>query len=82
MPNGITRAKQGVVKCWMGSPPKHCDICAGEITSSFVDGATNLGPWGIMCLPCHRRAGRGLGTGRGQQYNYDSQTNRWVKVNG
>ena len=47
-----------------------CDICHKEIPkdSVYIDGKTRMGPWATMCKRCHRIAGVGLGTGRGQQY--------------
>jgi len=57
---------------WVGSLPKHCDVCKCDLAGKpFVDGATRMGPWGIMCFQCHRDSGVGLGTGRGQAYNKD-----------
>ena len=53
---------------WVGSPPDVCDTCDKPITSTFVDGATIMGPWGNMCLGCHRKFGVGLGTGKGQLF--------------
>jgi len=70
------------VKTWNGTPPTTCDICHNPIKKEFVDGLTQYGPWGIMCKPCHKRRGCGLGTGRGQKYVRDSESNRWVKVEG
>lgn len=73
---------------WLGPLPKQCQICLGSLTSAtvlardpsdnmisvaaFVDGATRLGPWAVMCLDCHPHIGRGLGTGRGQMYRADN----------
>ena len=48
-------------------PPTHCDLCAVPIQDSFIDGRT-IGAWAFMCVRCHEIHGRGLGTGRGQQY--------------
>ena len=53
---------------WCGPAPETCDICGTPITKVFIDGATNHGPWGIMCPSCHVFDGRGLGVGRGQKY--------------
>jgi len=58
-----------------------CDICRGGITTQFVDGKTMYGPWGILCLSCHKEKGLGLGTGRGQRYVLQ-EDGRWLKVEG
>jgi hypothetical protein len=57
---------------WSGSAPEKCDICHRHLTFFFVDGKTKWGPWGIMCVHCHREHGRGLGIGSGQKYNIDT----------
>jgi len=56
-------------KKWMGSTPVACDFCGGPLGTEFIDGATIMGPWAIMCPMCHRDKGTGLGVGRGQKYN-------------
>jgi len=56
-------------KEWISPAPKECDLCHQKLTNSFVDGKTDLGPWGIMCCQCHAIHGSGLGIGRGQQYD-------------
>ena len=65
---------------WIGFNPLHCDLCQADIVDEFIDGATAMGPWGFMCPPCHRLHGRGLGTGRGQHYQRQEGTERFVKV--
>lgn len=67
-------------KVWMGSPITKCDLCKCQIKNVFVDGKTNMGPWGIMCFTCHRTHGCGLGLGRGQKYRMND--GKWVKVAG
>ncbi len=80
-------------KMWVGNPPEKCDFCGKPISTVFVDGATQGGPWACMCLVCHRENGCGLGQGRGQKYERkliagfrdpDSPRSiwRWVKVEG
>lgn len=69
----------------MSELPEHCDICKTKLVNlvEFIDGATVLGSWAIMCHPCHHRYGRGLGTGRGQLYRRSNKKNPnapWVKV--
>lgn len=55
------------MRTWNGSKPTHCQVCERPIGKTFVDGATAVG-WAILCPPCHRMRGRGLGTGKGQQF--------------
>jgi len=64
---------------WEGNPITDCEICGGAITIFFVDGKTKSGPWGVMCLGCHKIHGVGLGTGKGQQYE-KQMSGRWLKV--
>jgi hypothetical protein len=65
-------------KLWMGSPPVKCDLCQKAITKTFVDGATQYGPWANMCPSCHKARGRGLGIGKGQKYKLEGTD--WVKA--
>jgi hypothetical protein len=53
---------------WTGSVPR-CDICEQTTNRWFVDGATKMGPWAIMCPTDFKSYGRGLGPGLGQKYN-------------
>ena len=66
------------MKVWMGSTK--CDICGAECTTELVDGATQSGPWAVMCPKCHKIHGVGLGTGRGQKYRKNAATGEFVKV--
>lgn len=63
------------------SPPTQCDLCQRPITKDFVDGRTQRGPWGNLCLGCHRSEGVGLGTGKGQKYERNDAGD-YVKVAG
>ena len=76
---GVLRHKQGGVvakRKWMGEQPKDCDLCHNPFgfknTKVFIDGRTAFGPWAIMCEACHRDQNIGLGTGKGQKYNWDT----------
>ena len=60
----------------MGKPvqslpkPEKCDICKRPLKGEeHVDGATQMGPWGNMCMWCYPVYGIGLGTGRGQKFD-------------
>ncbi len=54
----------------MNKTATECNICQTPLVGKpFVDGKTLMGPWADMCLTCHKRAGVGLGTGRGQKYD-------------
>ena len=69
-----------MAKVWSGSPPCFCDVCSDVITDEFVDGKTKMGPWAMMCPPCHKEQGCGCGTGKGQRYRQQGED--WVKVEG
>jgi len=70
-----------MTKKWLGEADS-CDICEGKLEEHewFVDGATMMGPWALMCPKCFSSYGRGLGTGLGQMYNY--VTKEKVEVTG
>lgn len=66
---------------WNGSVPERCEVGGEPIVGAFVDGATRMGPWAVMCPDCHEAYGRGLGVGRGQRY--ERQPNgAWLKTEG
>lgn len=71
-------------KLWLGTPPGICDLCGRDISKTFVDGATQLGVWALMCMTCHTNHGNGLGTGKGQKYQAVRRTDRlqWELVEG
>jgi hypothetical protein len=77
------RAREPVY--WIGNPVA-CDLCRkpfGEAVGvKIVDGRLAVtGSWGILDLGCHRTHGVGVGTGKGQVY--ERQTDgRWLKVEG
>ncbi len=63
---------------WAGAEPKECQLCLTAITEEFVDGAVLPSKkWAILCIPCHRLYGIGLGAGRGQLYKKGGK--RWKK---
>ena len=66
------------------SAPTECQICKvpGTVDFVFIDGRTLQGPWGYMCMKCHREHGVGLGLGKGQRYDRDSATGNFVKTEG
>jgi len=53
---------------WLGEVGS-CDICGKELTITFIDGATRMGPWAKMCGSCYDKYGVGLGLGKGQAYD-------------
>ena len=63
------------------SAPAECQLCNVPTPDTFVDGRTRMGPWGYMCLPCHRTNGVGLGLGKGQLYEKQTDGN-FLKVQG
>jgi hypothetical protein len=65
---------------WL-SPLKDCDICHNPFGNIMIDGKTRQGPWGNLCERCHTVFGVGLGLGRGQKY--EKQTDgKWLKIGG
>lgn len=60
-------------KKWMGAIPEKCDVCHNEFKDVFIDGATLMGPWGLLCESCHQEVGIGLGIGRGQKYDLKTE---------
>jgi hypothetical protein len=60
-------------KSWNDEPPTECDVCHEPIEEAFVDGKTDGGPWGTLCVPCHETHGEGLGPGLGQLYERDGE---------
>lgn len=66
---------------WFGSSPR-CDLSPSHLLhGKFVDGATTLGPWGLMCMDCWAKYGRGLGVGKGQLYQLQPDK-QWLLVAG
>jgi hypothetical protein len=65
------KVKQPKQKKWMSASPVRCDICkcALDEHETFIDGVTVYGPWAIMCPPCHKEKGHGVGLGKGQEYD-------------
>lgn len=57
------------LRCWIGAPPKRCDICMMPKPKVFIEGKTKKGTWALMCLICHPKYGVGEGLGKGQRYN-------------
>ena len=68
-------------KVWFGSKPEKCDICHKPFNGEFIDGRTQSGPWGMLCPPCHKTYGVGLGTGNGQHYKL-AEDGKFEKVAG
>ena len=66
-------------KRWYGAVPK-TDSFGYAIRKRFIDGST-AGGWAIMTPANHKIWGRGLGLGRGQEYELNSDGN-WYKING
>ena len=64
------------MKKWLSAIPNNCEICDHPFGKYFIDGATIMGPWALMCEKCHEKIGSGLGIGKGQKYN--TQTKEMV----
>ena len=66
---------------WRGNTPHRCEFCQRDFSGIFIDGKAENGWWVMMDPTCHRKWGTGLGTGKGQRY--EQQTDgRWLKVEG
>ena len=70
---------------WVGSTPRECDLCEGDLGELFFDAKTRKGPWGMLCERCYTEHGIGLGVGLGQAYyrmTVDFQTGsfEWMSV--
>lgn len=63
------------------SPVGVKDDFGDEVEDTIIDGATTMGPWGLMTPRSHRRYGVGLGLGRGQKYERQAD-GKWLKVEG
>jgi hypothetical protein len=48
---------------------KQCQLCLEPLTESYIDGATVVGPWAIMCDGCHKEFGVGWGIGRASRHD-------------
>ncbi len=65
---------------WINPAPTKCDICNEKLVDTFIDGKTTIGPWGILCEKCFDQYGVGLGTNKGQKYQFDNKY--WIKIDG
>lgn len=66
---------------WRGQTEK-CEVCGGDLylyqnEHWYVDGKTIHGPWALMCASCFKKHGIGLGIGKGQKY--DADTNEQIE---
>lgn len=64
---------------WTGHVGK-VDSFFDPIVDTFIDGATIRG-WAIMTPASHAEHGMGLGMGKGQKYQKQTD-GRWLKVEG
>lgn len=64
--------------------PETCNVCECRIKLVFVDGATRMGPWMLMCPTCHKQQGGRLGLGMGQRFEKSQIDGEivWVKTAG
>ena len=66
-----------MTKQWIGQAPSQCQLCERKLTTSFVDGRVQNGPWSstmtwaIVCEECHLSHGVGFGTGKAQKFVLD-----------
>ena len=58
---------------WYGSTD--CQFCGTSLKGQvLIDGKTKFGPWAVMCEPCFKVNGLGLGIGKGQRYRPEGKT--------
>lgn len=69
-----------LIKMWTGSKITTCNLCDSKLESVFIDGRLRTGQWAIMCRPCHKTLGVGVGTGKGQLYS--KINGNWIKKEG
>lgn len=76
-------------KTWEGTPPTICQVCGCSIAREqsskgvFVDGrARHVSIWAFMCSDCHAKHGVGIGTGKGQKYQWNARHEAFVKIGG
>ena len=77
----MSASQQKQPRYWSGDVPAQCQLSQRSITDTFIDGATSYGPWAIMHPQAHDMYGRGLGMGKGQQYEKQPD-GRWMKTAG
>jgi hypothetical protein len=61
--------------------PAKCDVCNNTTMPQMVDGKTHQGPWALMCGPCYKVLGVGIGQGNGQLYDRQSD-GKYLKTAG
>lgn len=70
---------------WTGTIT-HCQLCEKPLDGVMIDGAMRLGgshtSWANVCEPCHKLLGVGIGTGKGQRYEWNSEEKAWIKTAG
>lgn len=68
---------------WLGKT--QCDGCKRncDVDGILYDAKSKFGPWGVFCSDCFPKYTFGnLGTGWGQKYILDNETNKFIKVEG
>lgn len=71
---------------WCGKPPVNCDAGGHKIEGEvFYD--INFGrSWGYVCGGCFKRfqfdEKRNLGVGKGQKFEHEKETGKWLKTAG
>lgn len=74
-------ANQHTKVYWRGSDPVKCEADGTMLKERFYDAADRFGRWGMLCDACFLKVGVGLGVGKGQKF--ERQTDgRWLKTEG
>lgn len=66
---------------YLSPVPAKCQLCQQPLDDKMFDACTQSLGWAIMCQVCHLKHGRGLGVGKGQQYEKQAD-GRWLKTGG
>ncbi len=65
---------------WVGKTD--CDVCGAKKINPLIDGRTSIGTWGVFCVKCFKKHGRGFGVYSGQKYELSRVGNRYVQTAG
>lgn len=69
---------------WLGTLDENCQVCEQPYVEKMYDAALRLRnrqTWANCCAGCFESFGKGLGTGRGQEYT-KQEDGRWLKTGG
>ena len=70
-----------MAKYWCGEVERCCQVCENPYNGVMYDASLQGMGWANVCTLCFHSYGNGLGTGRAQRYEKQSD-NRWLKTGG